>query len=515
MIGDIRLKPRRGAASSSLAWLSLTSLVAAGATITYLAFAEGQVGFSDGDPLVGYFALAVVLGTVALLGVRFVSANGRQGSLDILEIPIGYTLWILVGIVPFGILAFTDEARYQLNVPMSKGAITAGLWLPVLGLAGVWLGYYLGRVTLSTRRIGLRLLPGEPLKLAVIVYYLLIWVERLWRVRTVGAAYAATTAVDELSGLNQLSNYFEQSAALVLAITSLQVFRQRWSMRYLLWMAGCEGIFALVAGFTAPLVSLVLVLVTARQYAGRPIRFGSSWKWAVVLAFAVFILPVEAEYRTLLQSGQIEARSPTALVDGLVRSAENSWLADPGGASGVLWDKVASREAVVAQTFGLVVELTPSVIPYWGVERLLAIPADVVPRAFWPDKPNLSTGVYFAINYLGAPADTVSSAADTIVGDLYVSAGWAATIVGMLVLGFVAALLYGVLKVIPLEKGNYTLPALYIGLAVSMLDVEGSYIGVMVGLVHRFFVYTMIFWLLHWRGPGSDDNVGSLGTLRG
>lgn len=448
--------------------------------------------------LAGYTALTVLLGVMALVCGRWLSVSGARGRLDIFELPVWYTWWTSISIVPFGLLAFTDAAKYQLDVPVTGEAAAVGLVLPLVGLVGLWLGYCLTRLALGRTSVDAVASPWRPLRAVVVAVYGLIALERVWRIQTVGAAFASTTALEELSGLNQWSIYCEESVYLVVAVTALQVFRRQWQARYLVCVVACELTFALIAGSTKPLLWLGVVLFGAWQYSGRSVRVRSLWKWGLLLLVALVAVPVVEQYRGLIALKAFDAHSPTGAAQAVLSSIQDSWGTDPGGATQVLLDKLTVRQALVAQTLGLVVSETPSVIPFWGSERLFAIPIDVLPRILWPDKPILNTGVYFAVNYLGAPRDTTSSAAFTIFGDLYVSAGWGATVAGMLVLGAVSAVLYQALKSVPLRRADYNVPALYIALAVGMMDVEGSYIGVMVGLIQRFVVYTAIFWLLHF-----------------
>ena len=100
-----------------------------------------------------------------------------------------------------------------------------------------------------------------------------------------------------------------------------------------------------------------------------------------------------------------------------------------------MYDKFFGRQAEVASAPGLVVMLTPAVVPYEGLERFLALPASLIPRAFWPDKPTLSRGVWFSSTFRGLEEDTTSYSAMTIFSEGYLFYGWTGTVLAMLIAG--------------------------------------------------------------------------------
>ena len=232
------------------------------------------------------------------------------------------------------------------------------------------------------------------------------------------------------------------------------------------------------------------------RYAGRRLRIRWSIIAAIVVIF-VILVPIVQAYRPLISVRAVDTSSLGNLIGGLDRAIKLSWGQGVGNAFQMLISKVVGRQAGVTEMWGIILHTTPARIPYWGIDRLLAIPAYLVPRVLWPSKPILSWGVDFNIRYLGAPPTTHSSAALTLFGGLYLSAGWPAVFVGMMILGILAALLYRHLLVQPLNKGRITLTAFYIGLAVWMIDIDNSYIGTTVGLIHRFVFFGILFWLLH------------------
>jgi hypothetical protein len=475
--------------------------------LTFVCLLVERDGLTASVPLLHYAGLSLLLTSVIVIGIHWGAVSLRFGKLDLLELPVWYSLWTLGGLVLFGFLGFVDK-KYLLPVIDDRlHWLPSGLWLPIVGISGLWLGYFLGWRLVPTascsstshNRPKPKHLWGEPRIKALWMLYGLIWLERLWRISKVGTAWGADiTRLGDLLALNQWFIYLEQSVYLVVAITALQVFRGRWSKRILGVILVLELSFIFITGFIKPVLWLALILIGASYYTQRELRIHRRALAAIVL-IGLILIPMALEYRVLIASGVVDNRSLSDIMVGIGLAFTRSWGSGTRRAFRLLIDKICIRQAKVAETLGVIVHLTPSHISYWGVEWLLATPLYVIPRALWLEKPILSRGVYFNILYLGAPHDTRSSAAFTVFGDLYMSAGWPAVFLGMMLLGWIAALLYRHLVVQLLNQGQVTLTAFYIGLAVMIMDVEGSYVGNMVGLIQRFVVFGILFWLLHRR----------------
>lgn len=452
------------------------------------------------NPLSRYLALSLILAVIGAVGIRWGAISYRLGKLDLLELPVWYTLWTFVSLVPFGFLVFVNP-EYLYPATKSIDWVPSGLWLLVLGLLGLWMGYRLGWMLLPSNKLTtLYSTEWRPLKPIIWLFYALIWLERLWRISTVGIAYGPDISylkevLKEFWVFNQWSIYLEGSVYLVIAIVALQVFHRRWPLGHLLWILALELFFIFLTGFMKPLLLLVLVIVASLAYSGYRYRF-RPWLLLSLLVAGILLIPVTERFRVLILIGEIDIRSLSSVLNGVFQAFNLSWGSGIIEAMQILIAKIASRQVLVAQTLGILVHLTPESIPYWGIERLLMIPLYIVPRVFWPDKPILSIGREFGILYLGAPPWTKTSYAATMFGDLYMSAGWGAVFLGMVILGIMAATLYHFLRVQPLRRGQVELNALYIGLVVC-IAVDEYYVPAMVGLIQRLVVFGVLFRLMH------------------
>ena len=486
-------------------WLSIFSFVAA--LLFFVFLVTGWEEIANDSPLLRYAGLTLLLVLIIGISIRWGSVSLRSGKIDLLELPVWYSLWTLVSIVLFGFLAFWGEPKYRMPGLRNPDWIPDGLWLLVIGLPGLWLGYRLGWVgfsaAYSSRPFMHAIIQKTPSRLLVWSLYTLIWAVRILRVKTVGTAYGVdVTQLGELSVFHQWLIYLEQSAYLVVAITALQVFLNHWPRSFLWWMVVAEVVFVFSTGFMKPLIWLSLVLLGMAGYARQSFLSRRFLLIAGVLALVfVILVPVAVEFRGLIESRQVNNREISSVVNGVFEAGRLSWGRGWEAGFGLFLDKVMIRQSGLAQVLGLVVHVTPAHIPHWGVTRLLAIPLYVIPRAVWPGKPIQTLGGEFGITYLGAPATSKTSVAYTPYGDLYLSAGWLAVPVGMAILGIVVALFYRYLVVAPLKRGDMSLPPLYAALAVGMMDVDASYVGMMAGTIQHVFVFGVIFLILHMRVP--------------
>lgn len=134
---------------------------------------------------------------------------------------------------------------------------------------------------------------------------------------------------------------------------------------------------------------------------------------------------------------------------------------------------------------------TLSIIPFQGVERFLAIPAYVVPRALWRDKPLTTLGNWFGIVYLNQPEFSTSSAAITIFGESYMYVGWIGTILACLVLGVQLAAVYRF-------TAGAGLWAVYLALVPTFIDVEAQFTTMFVTLIQQTAFFLILYWALAW-----------------
>jgi hypothetical protein len=444
-----------------------------------------------------YLALSGVVVLVVLAGLKWGSISQKYERFDIIELPVWYSLWTLLGIMPFGVLAFFDQRTYLLDSPGFRVEwVPDGLPLIAIGLAGMWLGYRLGWFSLRWSAKTASTSKRVPSLKAIILLYVLIWVSRIWRFTIVGAAFGAQ--IERLGSLSVFAQWFaifDKSALLLIAIVALQVFRGAWSMGYLWFFAGCEFVYGGLTGFMKPTLWLVILIFGMAQYStGRVKRRRMIGIFALGTVLLFFIIPVTQQFRVLVASENGNVLGIDRLASLTISAQHASWGLGWSNGLEMLEHKALGRQAGLTQMLSLAMHLTPSPFPYTGVGQFLSIPFYVVPRAIWPSKPELGrTGATFTATYLGQTDDTTTSNSPTLYGDLYMAGGWITVFAGMAVLGLVMALLYRKFVVASLNTGDVLYLALYGALMITAADVEARFTILVVDMVQHFAVYLVVF----------------------
>ncbi len=210
---------------------------------------------------------------------------------------------------------------------------------------------------------------------------------------------------------------------------------------------------------------------------------------SILAILGILIVPVAESIRVEKDAGWYDSSSTTQVVDTTARALNDTLQRGPTAAWQLFVDRTLYRQATVAYTPGIIIERTPSSIPYEGIEQFLAIPAYVIPRALWRDKPILSRGNWFAITYLNQPDFLSTSAAITVFGEGYMFSGWIGAALACLILGLLLAFLYQ-------NTAAVGLWPIYLALVPTFVDVEGQFTGMIVALLQRIVVFTAFYWLM-------------------
>ena len=439
----------------------------------------------------------LVTGTMAALFVAQLAwlKNRQSKGVTLLHPPIFLTAWSLFMICLPGLASFFDPdllTELEAGVAISYGFATEGMLLLLAGLLVMWLGYLAGlRMTRPVewlRRFSLSDISAGPL----IALYGATVVVRAVRIAVAGFAFGVDRSqLGEFAAFDQWLGYLDDSRYLVIAIWALKVFRREWRPLPFIAIAMIELAYAFTSGFMKPLLWLIMIVLMLAVYAGVRLRQHVPLFVAGVL-FALLIVPVaegiRKEYSGLGSAG-FDAHSGADILASTVAGFQNSW----GQGFGVGWDifekKMLGREAMVAHMPGIIVALTPNAFPYQGFVKLFTdLPASVIPRAIWHDKPELSRGVWFSHTYLNIPESIQTSSAPTIVGETYWYHGWSATLTAMVLLGLFLAVLYQ-------NTVGVGLIPLYVSLLPN-LDIEGQFTVMVLTLTERFFIGLFTLWAL-------------------
>ena len=459
-------------------------LIAAGLFFVLAAF--------RGDGL-GLDAPALPLYCLGLLAIGVLTwweaTRARTGALPSWTSPpaliAGWALgWIyLPALAPF----FDDSLLAEFERWQGgETVLLTGLVLTCVALAALSLSYHATLLVLG-RRAGTAGQSERPVALRRIVgLYLVSTAARAFHLFTLGVAYGTDiTAWGPLQPVAQWIGYVEDLHFLALALLVAHFTRRRTGHLWLAIAFLLELVLSLSSGFLTPAILPLVLCVTTAAALDRLRGHHVALIAVAALVMSTFV-PVIAAIR--------EDRTGAIGTSDLVRAADalaapgKYWLAGVSAGDGV-YEKFFGRQAEVAGAPGLAVLLTPDVVPYEGFERFLTLPAALIPRAFWPDKPTLSRGVWFSSTYRGLKEDTTSYSAMTIFSEGYLFYGWTGTVLAMLIVG-------AVLAVVRRRLDSPRLVLVYLALLPTIIQIEPEFSSYLITLVQRSLVFLVVFLLL-------------------
>ena len=410
-------------------------LIAAGVCLVLVAFAGDDLWFGTGASLPTY-CLGLLCITVQLW---WETTRRRTGVLPTwTSPPVLIAGWALAWIYVPALVSFLDDNLID-ELTLTRGGeavLLAGLPLTCGALALLSLSYHV-----TSRALVRSARPAEgvewlvPLRRIVLLYRASV-AARALRLVTLGMGFGADIAAwGPLRSVDQWIGYIEDLRFLALALLVAHVIRRGTGQLWLWSAVMIEFVLGLSSGFLTPVILPVVLCVTTSaafdRLRGRHFALIAG-AGLIVLTFVPVIAALRED-----RLGAIGTVSGVSVGDVLTAPGRY-WLAGVSSGDGV-YRKVFGRQTEVAGATGLVVMLTPAIVPYEGLERFLTLPAGLIPRVLWPDKPSLSRGVWFSSAFRGLEADTTSYSAMTIFSEGYLYYGWTGTVLAMLIAGTVLA----------------------------------------------------------------------------
>jgi hypothetical protein len=432
-----------------------------------------------------------------LLGLLFLGARILQrthpGPSVILHAPVLLTFWIIVWFILPGIASLVYPDLVSEMASFTDLDPTYMIWggsLVSASMLSLWIGYAIGLNTIKPFRLLNSLRNTIPTHSIVIQLYVLSITVRLFRILTIGVAYNA----DSASGgtlfqlFDQWLGYLEATRFLVIALISVQCFRGEWPRSTLIAVICVELLFTVTSGFMKPLMFVFLLIAISALTSGVVVRRFVPYS-LVLLGMLVLTIPIAEDLRPRLRMAEFDARSVPTVLGSAWEATANTWGTSVESAFRVFVTKAVGRQAMVAYMPGVIMQKTPSVIPYQGWDQFLSIPAYIIPRSIWVDKPVLSRGLWFSVTYLNIPSHSPTSSALTTFGEAYMFAGWPAALLALLILGFAVGGLYR-------NTVSVGLAPLYVSLVPLFVDHELQFTTMIVSLAQSFLIFLLVYWLL-------------------
>ena len=396
--------------------------------------------------------------------------------------------WALGWIYAPGLASFLDNSLLDDFVAAHGGeaVLVTGLFLAAVAITALSCSYH-ATMLVFRRRPGLVRGPERPVALRrVIALYLVSTAARGFHLLTLGVAYGNDiTAWGSLQSVAQWIGYVEDLRFLALALLVAHVIRRRTGHVWLGIPLLLELVLAVSSGFLMPVI-LPVVLCVATAAAFDRLRSRYLALIAVAGLVVATFVPVIGAVRQDRMGGI--GTADLATVSDALTAPASYWLNGVSNGDGP-YNKFFGRQTEVASATGLVLALTPAVIPYEGLESFLMLPASLIPRAFWPDKPTLSRGAWFSATFRGLAEDTTSWSAMTIFSEGYLFYGWTGVVLAMLITGVLLAIIHRALD-------TPRLTIVYLALVPTILQIEPEFSSYFTTLVQRSLVFLVAFLLL-------------------
>jgi hypothetical protein len=488
MEGPVTLARPAASHDATLKTLGPGALLVGAGLLLLLAAFRGNSVRSDAGALLPYYCLGLIV--IALL-LWWEATRRRTGVLPSWTSPPAViAAWALAWIYLPALAPFFDADLFGEfeSAQGGESVLVTGLALTCVALATLSLGYHATVMVLGRRdetaEAGQRTVAIR----RVIGLYVVSTVARGVHLLTVGVAYGTDiTAWGALQPVAQWIGYVEDLRFLALALLVAHVIHRRTGYVWLAIPIVLELVLGVSSGFLTPAILPLVLCVTAAAALDRLRARHLALIAAVALLISTFV-PVIAAIRED-RMGAIGTTDFSRVADALATPGKY-WVAGVSAGNGI-YDKFFGRQTEVASAAGLVVALTPAVVPYEGLERFLVVPLSLIPRAIWPDKPSLSRGVWFSSTFRGLATDTTSYSAMTIFSEGYLFYGWTGTVLAMLILGSVLALIRSRLD-------NPRLALVYLALVPTILQIEPEFSSYVITLVQRTVVFIVVFFLFSY-----------------
>jgi hypothetical protein len=466
-------------------------LITAGVFLVLAAFREDGLAFGVSAQLPLYCAGLLFIGVLAW----WEATRPRTGVLPSWTSPPALIAgWSLAWIYGPALAAFLDadlldvatldiggEAVLLTGLPLACGALAI---LSMSYHTTLALGSRVRTVDGSERSVPLRRILG---------LYFVSTLARALRLQTLGMGFGSDLASwGPLQSVDQWIGYVDDLRFLALALLVAHVVRRRSGHLFLATLLIVDLALAVSSGFLTPMIMPVALCVATAAAVDRLRARHFALVVAATLAISTFV-PVIAAMRDD-RMGAI-GTTDLASVGDVLTAPGRYWLAGVSSGNGA-YDKFFGRQAEVASAAGLVVTLTPAVLPYEGIDRFLTLPAGLIPRVLWPDKPTFSRSLWFSSTFRGLELETTSYSAMTIFTEGYLFYGWTGTALAMVIVGVLLAF-------VRRRLDNPRLMLVYLALVPTILQVEPELSSYLTTLVQRSLVFLAVFLLVtHTRTAG-------------
>jgi hypothetical protein len=438
----------------------------------------------------------LLVAVIAFFTHSFSFSTRLNSHFNLLELPIFLSFTVLFWEGLFGVIGVVNPDYIADQVNGVQG-IFNGLLLAGIGLVVLWMGYavvYLDwRAAMHRRERAASTQPQQQDKPydngAAKPAFTGLSRTRTFTVYGVLVALRIVLTVsgflvfggENFGEFQQILNYITATNVFFLSIFCYWAFTGQMSTRFLLIFVLVEVGFQLFAGWSGRATDIVIfVLALYFLFRGRlPILLLVGG----VFAFSV-IVPVIRESR------QIDDR--LTFIQGGVQAT--TFEAIPQRIEATI-DLILERQSGLLQTYSVVQERTPQIVPYRDFEEVVLSPFFVIPRFIWPSKPETGTlGLYVGQVYFDRSETSSTSFTTPMAAVAFMYGGYFAVVVIMFSVGVLFGVLSRLLLVPALRDQRTDLLAVYTALSFLFPDRITQIIQF---LIQQGLVLALLVWFLN------------------
>lgn len=391
----------------------------------------------------------------------------------------------------FGLPVFSNKTAW-----LTGGAddITDALVLTIFGLLCLHLGYYTfhrffgGLKPIRSRNVPLQ----QQIRAAWILFGIYL-------------SFQFFPVLKTLPSVEQLS---APLGCLSLGILALLAFGDQLPRRHLVLFVVAVVFTLVITTLSGSLAPTVLFLVFFGILYWNKKRH-IPWHFILLATFiAILLNPIKSQFRdvTWYASGTSLSYYDKAMLLG---GAVLEYYSGPDVLGIISEDTSTVNRLAHISTFGYVINMTPSSVPYWSGDSYHTLWTSFIPRAFWPGKPQATIGQDFGHRYaLIDPNDEWTSINLPWLVEFYANFGTLGVLAGMFFVGVFFRILVQKFRV---PVSSSMVHVLAVTVMFGLFYAESNFALMVGGILSTFIAFIVLFRLLtHGRAAASSTHVRRL-----
>lgn len=420
-------------------------------------------------------ALIVSLGALPSI----VSLISRREASLIPLMPLHGLFYALI----FGLPVFSSALDWS---RVHSTVITDTLYLTILGIFCLLVGYYASRGLYASSRRPIRFLNDVTLKRRICI---------AWIIYTMHILLQLVPSLVTLPSVGQLSTplgYLSTGMMLILALENVV------SKKHLILLTVAIGfslVTKLLSGSLAQAVFLLVFLGILYWGKKRTLPLGFIFICCVI---AILLNPMKSKYRDLtfvaVDSVQLSYASKAKM---FFQATYDHYVNDDFDPSEGIDKGVVNRIGHSVTAFADVIDMTPLPVPYWLGGSYQTLWTSFIPRFLWPNKPQATIGNEFGHRYnLLGPTDKSTSHNLPWLPEFYANFGMIGVLAGMFAVGLLFRLLVQKLSVPISSSIEYVL-----GVAVTfnLFYAESNFALMAGGVVTSYLALLLLLRILTFK----------------